>query len=154
MALTLRTTPTGAGNTLAALAFADAYFTERGNAAWTGADAVKESALINATDYIDAWFAPNYSDETLALEDVPEKLSRACCEYAVRALSGPLAVDPLVDSSGFHVVTTKKKVGPIEKEFRAQGNSSRPNLVRSYPAADILMVPFLKLGLGGTRVIR
>ncbi len=151
MALTLRTTALGTGNSLADLAFANAYFTERSIAAWTGADAVKEAALIRATDYIDARFSERYTDELLELEEVPVKLSRACCEYALRALTITLAPDPVVDESGATVVTVKSKLGPLEEAFQVLSNGTVKTL-RAYPAADMLIAPYLNTFQG--RVIR
>lgn len=151
MAFELRTTALGEGNSLAALAFADAYFLERSVAGWTGANDVKESALIRATDYIDARFSARYTDELLAMEDIPVKLARACCEYALRALTIVLAPDPVIDDSGVHVVTVKSKLGPLEEAFQVLGNAI-PQMLRAYPAADMLIAPYLKASQG--RVIR
>jgi hypothetical protein len=44
-------------------------------------------------------------------------------------------------------VTTRKAVGPIEKEFRPVG-SNRATLMRSYPEADALIAPLLQPGIG------
>jgi hypothetical protein len=151
MTLTLRTSPTGDGNALADVAFADAYFTERGITAWTGAS--KESWLIQATDYMDGRFGLRWTDDVLdgtsdfPLVDggsVPVKMARACCEYALRAISGPLAPDPVVDGSGARVVMTRKKLGPMEKEFQIVGPNVTPSTFKSYPAADMLLKGMLK----------
>lgn len=94
-------------------------------------------------------------DGTLLADDiVPGLLMRACAEYARRAKSGPLMPDPTVSAEGYNVVTTKKKIGPIEKEFRVMGSSGSPILIRSYPAADTLMTSLLAYAGGGTRVTR
>lgn len=151
MAITLRTTALGEGNSLAALAFANAYFTERAVAGWVGTDPVKEAALIRATDYIDTRFSARYTDDLLAMEEIPVKLARACCEYALRALTVMLAPDPVVDDSGATVVTVKSKLGPLEEAFQVLG-SGTPQQLRAYPAADMLIAPFLKAVQG--RVIR
>jgi hypothetical protein len=162
-------------NSYAALGFADAYFSDRGNTAWAGTDPVKEAALIRGTDYVEAlhktrWIGDEpvepdqglswprlFEGEVLVAPDfragVPLLLQKAVCEYALRALTGPLLPDPAIDASGFSVVTTKKKVGPIEKEFRAQGMSSQPRLIRPYPEADFLLRELLRPGQGG-RVYR
>lgn len=57
------------------VAYADAYFADRAITAWTGADNVKQAAIIKATDYIDKAFGSRFlhgkafvsvpSDETL-----------------------------------------------------------------------------------------
>lgn len=136
---------------------ADGYFADRGNSAWTGADAVKQAALIKATDYIEGRFSQRFigSKKTTAqalswpregagdFADtvIPVGLRRACCEYAVRALSAELAPDLKVDASGLTVVATKKKVGPIETDYAVPqtGLGSTPMLFRPYPAADMLL---------------
>lgn len=162
-------------NSYATIAFADEYLGERAVAAWTGTDEQKESYLIQATDYIETVFGWRFVGEKLTEEQglswprsnaitnggveladdiVPLAVMRACCQYAVRAISGPLMPDPTVDATGFNVVTTKKKVGPIEKEFRVMNSSGSPILIRSYPAADGLLASLLRQGIGGTRVIR
>lgn len=162
-------------NSYAAVAYADEYFLERGITAWTGNNTAKEGWLIQATDYIEQVFGARFIGERMtdtqalswprryavtrggteiADDVVPQTLVRACCQYALRAISGPLMPDPAVDPTGFSVVTTRKKVGPIEKEFRVMGSSGSPILIRSYPAADTLMTSLLAYAGGGTRVIR
>lgn len=136
---------------------ADGYFADRGMTGWTGADAVKQSALIKATDYIEGRFGQRFlgnkktASQALAWPrtgaadfsstDIPVKLRRACCEYALRALTAALAPDLKVDASGLTVVATKKKVGPIETEYAVPqtGLGSTPMLFRPYPAADMLL---------------
>jgi hypothetical protein len=151
MAFTVRTTATGDGNALASVELADAYFSERAIAGWTGTDEVKEASLIRATDYIDQRFSARYTEELLDEEDVPVRVARACCEYALRALTAALAPDPTIDASGASVVTVSSKLGPLEKKFQVVGNGV-PALVRSYPAADMLLLPYLKPATA--RVIR
>lgn len=162
-------------NSYAEVDFADTYFEERGITAWTGDPSQKQAWLIQATDYIEqvfAWrfvgvkatreqalswprvFATARDGTDLANDTVPSSLMRACCQYALRAIKGPLMPDPLVSAEGYNVVTSRKKIGPIEKEFRVMGSSGSPILVRSYPAADGLLFGLLSGAGGGTRVIR
>lgn len=162
-------------NSYAEVAYADEYFLERGITAWTGEDEAKQGWLIQATDYIEQVYGARFVGERMTAEQalswprryaiardgtqlanniVPLSLVRACCQYALRAISGPLMPDPAMDATGFSVVTTRKKVGPIEKEFRVMGSSGSPILIRSYPAADTLMTSLLAYAGGGTRVIR
>jgi hypothetical protein len=160
-------------NSYSSIAFADAYFADRDNEVWAAipSDDLKEGYLIRATDYIENFFGRRFVGEMIATDQalswprkcadppypddvIPLRLQKACAEYALRAIDGPLAPDPTVDATGFSVVIKKKVVGPIEKDFMVQGTSSRPSLVRSYPEADALMVPLLRPGTGGTRVIR
>jgi hypothetical protein len=149
------------------------YFADRG-VTFTEDEDVQKSWIVQATDYIEQVFGWRLIGEKVTVEqglhfpaknaytrdgvllaedEVPIQCKRACAEYARRAKSGPLMPDPLVDATGYSVVTTRKKVGPIEKEFTVMG-SSGPILVRSYPAADGLMTNLLVYAGGGTRVIR
>lgn len=162
-------------NSYSDVAYADEYFEERGVTAWTGDDTQKQAWLVQATDYIEQVFGARFVGEkktaeqslswprsyavardgaTLADDMVPTSLMRACCQYALRAIDGPLMPDPLVSAEGYNVVTSRKKVGPIEKEFKVMSSSGNPILVRSYPAADSLITGLLRAGIGGTRVIR
>lgn len=162
-------------NSYSTVEYADAYFLERGIVAWDGTEEEKQSWLIQATDYIETVFGARFigtkktttqalswprlyavarDNSELADDAVPSTLVRACCQYALRAKSGPLMPDPLVSAEGYNVVTSRKKVGPIEKEFRVMGSSGTPILVRSYPAADALITSLLLYNGGGTRVTR
>lgn len=162
-------------NSYVEVEFADTYFSERGITAWAGGATQKQTWLIQATDYIDqvfgsrfvgtrmtlvqslAWpriFAVTRSGLNLADGTIPSALQRACSQYALRAIKGPLMPDPIVSAEGFNVVTSRKKIGPIEKEFKVMGSNGSPILIRSYPAADSLMTELLREGGGGTRVIR
>jgi hypothetical protein len=154
-------------NSYADTASADSYFADRGNVAWAGVGdaAVKQRALVQATDYIETIFKRRFAGDkasttqglswprlntgdhlevAFADDEIPLSLTRACFEYAVRSLAAPLLPDPAVDASGFTVVTTKKVVGPLEKEFQVMGTSSQGRQVRAYPAADALMRDLLR----------
>lgn len=148
---------------------ADAFFTARADAAWTGSSAAKEAAIIRATDYIEGRFGGRARGsrltETQALafpreefdhpelgviSGVPAQVARACALFAKRALTVDLDPDPVRDASGRVVVAKTEKVGPItETTGYLQGASAAPE----YPAADRLMRPFL-IGGGARRVIR
>src|SRR5574343_62613 len=85
----------------ASVADANAYATARGLTAWTGADAVKESALRNATQYLDATYRfkgnrvaehqalmwPRsgvvFDGYTMAYDAIPAMLKTACIELAI-----------------------------------------------------------------------
>lgn len=149
-------------NSYTTVDFADSYFTDRQVTGWTGADAVKEAALIRATDYVEQRFGqrfigyqvdadqalswPRYADDYEETE-IPVKLQRAVCEYALRALTATLAPDPTLSTEGATVVTTSKKLGPLEKHFEVIHG---PQLLKSYPAADMLLQPLLIPASGRT----
>lgn len=152
-------------NSFVDVAYADDYFTSIGNVAWAGEDTAKQAWLIQATNYIVTAFGSRLGCYTKLNEEqalpfpteengMPPALLTATCEYAVRAKAGPLMPDPVLDATGFAVVTTRKKVGPIEKEFSVAGGSSQPQLYRSYPYPDSMMRSILCPGTGGNRVIR
>lgn len=108
---------------------ADAYFTARGDDAWTGADAVKEAALRKATQYMDAtyrwrgvisdttqalgWPRSNaYDHEGRDLNLVPQAVKDACAELAKAALSSDLAADYSRND-----LIKSVKAGSVEVEF-------------------------------------
>jgi hypothetical protein len=146
-------------NSYASVAFADAYFTLRGITAWAGTNDQKESWLVQATDYIDYRFGRRIAGERLTTtqalifpidlyDGMPTNLLKATSEYALRAISGPLAPDLTFNSSGTTVTETFRKVGPIETKtkFASSGAGSVPMKFRPYPAADALMAEFFIIG--------
>jgi hypothetical protein len=159
------TVETGAGvpdaNTWTDDVFADNYFLERGIASWAGVLSVKQVALIKATDYIHSRFGARWipvgedgveTDKLYTFNGtIPILLKRAQCEYALRALTAPLAPDPVVDENGMTLVVTAKTLGPLEKKFKVVGNGdSAAPLLRSYPAADMLLTTLLNPASGRT----
>ena len=138
------------------VADAGTYCTAHGLTAWTGVDAVKESALRNATQYIDTMYnfrsAKSYSSQALEFprqmwdwydDPLMNRLRSATVELAVKALSANLFAD--VEPS----VTTMVKVGPITKETRPVDTGGQ----KRYAAIDALLKQ-LTTGLGGIQVIR
>ena len=89
--------------TFVSVADADAYHLAMNNATWTGAEAVKESALRRAAQYIDTryrykgerknlnqaleWPRAFYESDGRAESWPVPNLKAACCEAALRALS-------------------------------------------------------------------
>lgn len=158
-------------NAYISVAAADAYFEARGNAKWAAAtDPQKEAAIIDATAYIDLRWAgkiqgrgPVQPDQALMFPVIglcdrclrgqlmPPTLLQATAEYAVRALAGPLAPDPVVDPTGQALSVRRRKIGPIENEWQYQVNTGRgsgQSYWRSYPGADTLMGCMILRGLG------
>lgn len=147
---------------------ADVYFEERAVTAWTGTDVVKQSAIIRATDYIELRFASRFAgtkefdlqalsfprlDTNGGSIGVPTAYMRAVFEYALRALSGPLAPDLTVAASGLSIIAESHKTGPITDSFRyaSKGTGSMPTIFKPYPAADALLYPLLKRSTGVIR---
>jgi len=154
-------------NSFVAVAFADSYFADRNQTAWAGTDEAKKGALIQATDYIELRFSnlffgtkkveaqalsfPRISDR---FSEMPVALQRACCEYALRALSAKLLPDPVIDPSGQGLERTRERVGPIETEtrYQYQGPGTVRTIIRPYPFADGLLKDLIRNG--GGMVIR
>lgn len=150
-------------NSYVDLTYANQYFLDRAVTTWAGAvdDATRQSALVRATDYVqnryDGKFLGCKFSETQALhfptgdqqlvdpmtnlpipDPMPQKLLKAICEYALRALTAALAPDPIVDPSGMRVASSTQKVGPIEETVAYQPGSPIYTFI-PYPAADILL---------------
>lgn len=146
------------GSSYVGVAYADEYFADRGVAGWTGDNAAKQGALTRATDYIRALFAARFDPDLFpdVTEEVPEALLKATCEYALIELSTPsgLAPAPQLDASGYSVVKTKQKVGPLERTFAVAGGATGPRTRRIFPVPDALIASLLLASLGLTRVIR
>jgi len=158
-------------NSYGSVADADAYFADRGNGQWAAlTTGVKEGSLVQATDYIDAYYGDRFIGTKSTIEQalewprvdaegydeftIPSDLKKATYEYSYRASKGPLMPDPVYGASGFQTVTTMEKVGEIQREYAQAGGSSGSTLFRPYPAADILLKNLLEPYAGGNRVIR
>lgn len=148
------------------VAYADAYFSARANADWSGAEPAKEAAIILATDYINVRWGQRLKGRRefptvqaldfprLGLRDndgylirgIPENLRRAVAEYALRALAGSLMPDPAIDETGQRVNSRREKIGPIEEEVNYMAWANAIMEVRPYPAADRLMREFITFG--------
>ena len=162
-------------NSYVSEAFADSYFTDRGNATWAAAlTADKETALVRATDYLDKRFGPKFrgfkqsmsqalewprigaldDDDYLlnGVDNIPRQLQKATAEYGLRALSAVLAPD----NTNAGIAITKKKVGPIEtvNELSNPGSPSlvSPNSIPEYPEADLWMSELIKTTTSRTTV--
>lgn len=83
----------------------------------------------------------------LSVTGVPTAVQYSVVEYAVRAVTESLFVDPTVDSSGQLLLFKKEVIGPIEEESR-YSQSFIP--VRKVSAVERMMLPFLKSSQGGT----
>jgi hypothetical protein len=154
-------------NSYASVAAADAYATLRGITAWTGTNTVKESALVRATDYLEAtyreaWRGYRYTG-TQALswprsnvevdlfpvpsDIVPVAVVNACIELAIRALT-----ESLLDDQGQKV--RRERVDVIEIEY---ADGSDP--AKKFPIVSRMISPYTYSGSneGGAytaRVIR
>lgn len=126
--------------------YADTYHSERGNTGWTGTEAVKESALRNATQHFDGAYGGQLPgrrasvDQALELprvlaydrdgfglasDEVWPSVAQAIAELALDALGGGLA--PNLDRGGQLI---RSKLGPLEEEYApgAPGGVVRPRI--------------------------
>lgn len=165
MAFTVETgTGSASANSYVTVAEADAFFSDRGTTTWTGADAVKQAALIAAADYLNSakrfpyrglrfsatqrllWPRTGVVERNgLALTDgvIPTALKDAQCHLALIALTGG-ALWSVLQRGG---QVTSESVGPISVSY-AQGApigvwyesamELLDNLLRSGPADDAL----------------
>jgi hypothetical protein len=141
-------------NSYASFADWTAYWDDRGTAPST-VEADVEKALVRGADYMSIryrfrgrklteeqgldWPRCGARDaDGVYLEGVPEVVVRANIELAARALEGDLAPDPTTDASGQTVVSSRVKVGPIERESTFNGGGSA-TWVKPYPAVDRML---------------
>lgn len=148
-------------NSYLSVADADTYHTDRGNSGWTGTDAVKQAALIAATDFLESrysWTTGIKADADQGLswprigaadrhgnliesDEVPIEVQQATAYLALQALSGSL-VAPLGR------VPKKVKAGSAEVEFSDSAASST-----TYPHVDGLLMG-LVAGRGAVELFR
>lgn len=167
------------GATPAANAYIDvatfvAYHADRGNSIidpTTGMQYTNTKiqwAIVKATDFVDRRFqyvgiVPTRTQTTnwprvgaldisrLIVFGVPQEVKFATAEYALRALVASLSPDPTYDATGAYVQSSRKKVGPIEKQvtYTTGAGFHMPK----YPLADSILTS-AGLVLRGTTLIR
>jgi hypothetical protein len=133
--------PADGFDSLVSLADADTYNAAMGNATWTGTDEVKEAALRRATQYL----LSHYQIKSEYLDPVHKNVAAACCEAAVRALTGALYTD--VTAS----VVTEKTVGPITVTY---DTSVRNGGQTRFALIDDLLRGLTDGGFGMIRLVR
>jgi hypothetical protein len=143
-------------NSYASVETADAYFTEAGISAWQGDTSAKQLALVRATRYINQRWGDRLALPFAADYALPADLVSATCEYGLRTLGGTsLAPDPSVDENGVSVVLSRKKIGPIEREYKVLGDTTATQAFRSYPVPDSMIARLLRSSsYGSLSVIR
>lgn len=144
--------------------FADAYFADRGVAAWSSLTPdVKANCCIKATDYIDTRWGYLFQGDLLtttqalqfprdAFTGIPTQLKKAVAEYALRASTADLAPDIEQDPTGYQVSRKFEVVGPITErtDYAFLGPGATRQLLKPYPAADMLLRPLLKSSVSRT----
>jgi hypothetical protein len=154
-------------NAYTSVAAFKSYHDDRGNSYAGFTDSNIEKAIVRASDYLDTRFTflgyrrnvsqsmewPRYEafyQDGRPANAVPVEIAEACAEYALRALSAPLAPDPVADASGRMVSAESKQVGPISisKQFSRDGSATS---FKPYPAVDARL---RELIVSGNRVLR
>lgn len=158
-------TASGANSYLSTAMFKD-YHNDRGQSFGTATDDAIAGALVSATSYLDSRWSWNgkrkagrdqttafprfdlYDTEGYYVTDVPREVQYAVAEYALRALTSPLAPDPTVAATGFPVAATSESVGPISESVTYAVTGKAPPAFRPYPAADSILLRsgFIRLG--------
>ncbi len=138
--------------TLASVAFADAYFVARGDTVWSSIATVeeKEQLLRKASDYILGTYGPRWSGNRLfstqsldwprvgvvangyliKSDIVPNIVASASSELALKSFSGDLLND--TDQS-----VQREKIGPLEVEYNDFATSET-----KYTQIDRILSPF------------
>ncbi len=134
-------------NSLASIAFADAYHADRGNEVWATLDqATKEQNLVKATDYITGTFFAVWNGALVATDQAmpfprlvncvnignPVGIQQATAELALIANSTPLLPN---------IARGKKrvKIGPLEVEY----DGTAPTQTQ-FVAANYRIAPYLR----------
>jgi len=142
---------------------ATTYHTNRGNATWTGTDAVKEAALLKAAAYLNGHYCKRFKGAKylpleqsmqwprvdvlvdgylIATTTIPQRIKDAQCELALIALGADLA--PNI-SAGIK----REKVDVLETEYFA----GAPAGTTVYTAVNNLLADYVK-SANGSDVIR
>jgi hypothetical protein len=91
-----------------------------------------------------------YDADGVEIYYIPENLKKATCEYAYRANSTTLDPDPTFDASGLRKTGYRKKVGPLETEWK-YAEEQTPVIIKDYPAADRLLQEYVNSVCGTIR---
>lgn len=170
--MALITTPGAAdANSYASLVEAAAYHSARGNSTWTGTDALKEAALIRATQWIDGRYGDQWPGTRRHLREqaldwprvdaydrdgtyvdvdtIPPEVLNATCEAALRELVTPGSLSPDVTPGTAKVLTEVKgiKWTPLRAAAGVQ------DMTITITAVDRILSPLIG-GYGRVRVFR
>ena len=163
-------------NSYADASDADAYQTDRGRQAWLDADAaVKDAALVRATDYIETRFGIQFNGEPIGdvqelawprssvvdprtgnafpIDEVPVDVVNATILYGEQTIGAgddvegmtELAIVPELDETGRTVVSKREKVDVLEESTQYSGGSSL-RTIQPIPEADRLIRKWLRGG--------
>ena len=156
-------------NSYADASDADTFQTDRGRQAWLDADAaVKDAALVRATDYIETRFGLRFAGDRLGdaqtlswprsgakypgtgndfpTDEVPVDIVNATILYAEQTIGTglltsemtELEIVPELDSTGRTVTSKREKVDVLEESTQYSGGSSL-RTIQPIPQADRLV---------------
>ncbi len=132
--------PSEGFDSLVSLAYANDYASKMGYGSWAGTDSAKESALRRATQYLLA----RYRIKARYLDPVHKNVADACCESALRSLTGDLYTDVAASA------VTSESVGPISVSYAAPVNGGQTR----FAIIDDLLRGLLDGGEGMVKLIR
>lgn len=152
-----------AANSYADVAAVRAYWSDRGVDLSAKTDAELASALVKATDYLDAryrWVGYQLhrlqgtqwprGGVTSFLRGIPPALTNATCMLAQRALSKALLPDPTRDASGQRVESKLTEVGPIKTQVKFSPANSPRDLAPEYPEVTLMLQAAGMVGSGNS----
>lgn len=141
-----------AANSYADVAAVRAYWSDRGVDLSAKTDAELASALVKATDYLDAryrWVGYQLyrmqgtqwprGGVTSFLRGLPPALVSATCMLAQRALTKPLMPDPTFDASGQRVESKLTEVGPIKTQVKYVAPTGVKSMTPEYPEVTLML---------------
>lgn len=125
---------TASANAYISVAFFSAYHADRLHDLGDTVQADHQAAIIKASDFIDRRYRgafigirysmtqttewprinANYQDGRI-VSGIPIEVKQACAELAFRALTAPLAPDPVFEDTNRIVASKTERVGPIEE---------------------------------------
>lgn len=158
-------------NSYASLLQAAAYHTARGNTTWVGADALREAALIRATQWLDGRYGNRWSgtrtnlrlqaldwprldaydrDGGLVVSDaIPVEVINATCEAALRELVTPNVLSPDLTPGTAKVLVEVKGI----KWANLRSNAGVSDMTLAITAVDRLLATLIG-GAGQVQVMR
>jgi len=165
------------------VAGADQYMENTGRKAqWKAfSSAVRTSALIVATQFMDSYYRCRYlgvraeaTIDTQALEfprdglaapsgaailsaNIPVEILQAAAEYALVAAAGPIQSNPTQSATGRGLSYERKRVEgavEIEKHYDGSPGGSPLSISQAYPAADLILSRWLKSAIAGGLLLR
>jgi len=158
-------------NAYITVAEAEAFHADRDSSRWVGNDAIKEAAIVRATDYFEQVYGHRvagciedddqvltfprsllYDRDGRLVEGIPDKLKSGISELAAEALAAPLYNEVETNDQGLRIKRKYEKVGPLEEEMVYESQIA-PSRLKRFPAAEKWFKEYLTSS-GRARAIR